>query len=120
MKTNPSIVDSAFRRERGKWMSASVSVCTVFVYVVVSAAAAVSFAQTRCWRIDFAAGAIQTELGNRIQADLSILYAALRALQQWNKYTKRIYKIKFKLNEMFIIIFFTFEVFLYVFNIHFI
>lgn len=93
MKTNPSIVDSAFRRERGKWMSASVSVCTVFVYVVVSAAAAVSFAQTRCWRIDFAAGAIQTELGNRIQAEPCVLYAALRDLQQWNKYTKRIYKI---------------------------
>lgn len=93
MKTNPSIVDSAFRRERGKWMSAFVSVCTVFVYVLVSAAAAVSFAQTRCWRIDFAAGAIQTELGNRIQAEPCVLYAALRDLQQWNKYTKRIYKI---------------------------
>lgn len=62
MKTNPSIVDSAFRRERGKWMSAFVSVCTVFVCVLVSAAAAVSFAQTRCWRIDFAAAAVQTEL----------------------------------------------------------
>lgn len=80
MKTNPSIVDSAFWRERGKWMSAFVSVCTACACVLVSAAAAVSFAQTRCWRIDFAAGAVQTQLWNRVQAESSVHYAAVLAL----------------------------------------